>query len=131
MSAEKLKEHHGFLWIKGKPGAGKSILMKFLFSEAEESAKSSPNAMVISFFFNARGDHLEMSTIGLYRSLLLQIFEKTPDLRSVLDGLDYNAQRLIREHGWQIEILKGRLAKVVEALGSQTLICYIVTKIRL
>jgi hypothetical protein len=125
MSAEKLKEHHGFLWIKGKPGAGKSILMKFLFSEAEELAKSSPNAMVISFFFNARGDHLEMSTIGLYRSLLLQIFEKTPDLRSVLDGLDYNAQRLIREHGWQIEILKGRLAKVVEALGSRTLICYI------
>jgi hypothetical protein len=125
MCAEKLQEHHGFLWIKGKPGAGKSILMKFLFSEAKESAMSNLNAIVISFFFNARGDHLEMSTVGLYRSLLLQIFKKAPDLQGVLDGLDYNAQRLIQEHGWQIEILKGRLAKVVEALGNRTLLCFI------
>ncbi|KAF2194641.1 Pfs, NB-ARC and ankyrin domain protein [Zopfia rhizophila CBS 207.26] len=125
MSAEKLQEHHGFLWIKGKPGAGKSILMKFLFSKAKESAKSNPNAMVISFFFNARGDRLEMSTVGLYRSLLLQIFEKAPDLRGVLAGLDRNAQRLIQEHGWQIEILKEILGKAVEALGNRTLICFI------
>jgi hypothetical protein len=125
MSVEKLQEHHGFLWIKGKPGAGKSILMKFLFSEAKESAKSNPNTMVISFFFNARGDPLEMSTVGLYRSLLLQIFKKAPDLQGVLDGLDYNAQRLIQEHGWQIETLEGTLAKVVEALGNRTLVCFI------
>jgi hypothetical protein len=125
MNAEKLQKHHGFLWIKGKPGAGKSTLMKFLFSEAKELAKSNSKAMVVSFFFNARGDHLEMSTVGLYRSLLLQIFEKALDLRGVLDELDYNAQRLIREHGWQIETLKGMFAKVVEALGYRTLICFI------
>ena len=91
MCAEKLQEHHGFLWIKGKPGAGKSILMKFLFSEAQESAKSNLNTIVTSFFFNARGDHLELSTVGLYRSLLLQIFKKSPDLQGVLDRLNYNA----------------------------------------
>ncbi|XXG96054.1 hypothetical protein Hte_002331 [Hypoxylon texense] len=27
--ATKLVDHHGFLWIKGKPGAGKSIMMKY------------------------------------------------------------------------------------------------------
>ena len=125
MCAEKLQEHHGFLWIKGKPGAGKSILMKFLFPTAKESVKSNPNAIVISFFFNARGDYLETSAVGLYRSLLLQVLEKAPDLRVVLDELDRNAQRLILDHGWPIETLKGRLAKAVEALGDRTLVCFI------
>src|SRR6266700_7742302 len=34
LNATKLDEHHGFLWIKGKPGAGKSILMKFALTNA-------------------------------------------------------------------------------------------------
>ncbi|KAN0072735.1 hypothetical protein V8E54_008849 [Elaphomyces granulatus] len=123
--AEKLQDHHGFLWIKGKPGAGKSILMKFIFSNAKDSAKANPNTMVISFFFNARGDHLEKSTVGLYRSLLFQIFEKAPDLQGVLDGLGRNAHCLIQEYGWQIETLKDALAKAVEGLGNRTLICFI------
>ena len=125
MCVEKLQDHHGFLWIKGKPGAGKSILMKFLFSNAKDSAKANPNTMVISFFFNARGDHLEKSTVGLYRSLLFQIFEKAPDLQGVLDGLGRNAHCLIQEYGWQIETLKEGLAKAVEGLGNRTLICFI------
>ncbi|KAN0072906.1 ankyrin repeat domain containing protein [Elaphomyces granulatus] len=125
MCVEKLQDHHGFLWIKGKPGAGKSILMKFLFSNAKDSAKANPNTLVISFFFNARGDHLEKSTIGLYRSLLFQIFEKAPDLQGILDGLGRNARRLIQDHGWQIETLKDALAKAVEGLGNRSLICFI------
>ncbi|KAN0072304.1 hypothetical protein V8E54_009233 [Elaphomyces granulatus] len=125
MCVEKLQDHHGFLWIKGKPGAGKSILMKFLFSNAKDSAKANPNTLVISFFFNARGDHLEKSTVGLYRSLLFQIFEKAPDLQGILDGLGRNARRLIQDHGWKIETLKEALAKAVEGLGDRTLICFI------
>ena len=30
----KLGEHHSLLWIKGKPGTGKSTLMKFVLSNA-------------------------------------------------------------------------------------------------
>jgi hypothetical protein len=56
MSPEKLPKHHGFTWVKGKPGAGKSNLMKFLFSKAKKSAGFDSNQIVISFFFNARGD---------------------------------------------------------------------------
>jgi hypothetical protein len=29
LNLDKLEEHHGFLWIKGIPGAGKSTIMKF------------------------------------------------------------------------------------------------------
>ncbi|KAN0084773.1 hypothetical protein V8E54_001240 [Elaphomyces granulatus] len=46
----EIDKHHGFLWVKGKPGAGKSILMKSLFSNTKESAK------VISFFKDI-GEH--------------------------------------------------------------------------
>ncbi|THV66825.1 purine and uridine phosphorylase [Aureobasidium pullulans] len=63
---QKLHEHHGFLWIKGKPGAGKSAIMKFAYSEAQ--ARSN-NSAVVSYFFNARGERLEKSTCGMYRSL--------------------------------------------------------------
>ncbi|RYP86623.1 hypothetical protein DL769_000691 [Monosporascus sp. CRB-8-3] len=121
MTAEKFRDHHGFIWIKGKPGAGKSTLMKFLDSEAKKAAKSEPNALVASFFFNARGDPLEKSTIGLYRSLLWQLFEKAEDLQGVLDEFDSNARRIIQRDGWQLEILKETLAKAVEGLGCRTL----------
>jgi ABC-type ATPase involved in cell division len=95
MSNETSHNLRGFLWLKGKPGAGKSILMKFLYSEAKKAAKPNPGALVISFFFNARGGHLEKSTLGLYRSLLWQLFEKAKDLREVLNEFDANVQRII------------------------------------
>ncbi|RYP47387.1 hypothetical protein DL768_006555 [Monosporascus sp. mg162] len=121
MTAEKFRDHHGFIWIKGKPGAGKSTLMKFLDSEAKKVAKSESNALVASFFFNARGDLLEKSTTGLYRSLLWQLFEKAEDLQGVLDEFDSSARRIIQRDGWQLEILKETLAKAVEGLGCRTL----------
>jgi hypothetical protein len=31
----KLPDHHGFLWMKGKPGTGKSTLMKFALPTRE------------------------------------------------------------------------------------------------
>jgi hypothetical protein len=120
-SAENLHDHHGFLWIKGKPGAGKSILMKFLDSKAKESAKSNTDALVASFFFNARGDYLEKSTAGLYRSLLWQLFEKVEDLQEILDEFDTNAIRIIQRKGWQLEILKQTLIRAVERLGRRSL----------
>jgi hypothetical protein len=68
---------HGnnFLWIKGKPGAGKSTLMKYLHGEISKSNKDT----LISFFFNARGHELEKSTAGLYRSFLWQLLNKNPN----------------------------------------------------
>lgn len=74
-------EHHGFLWIKGNPGVGKSTIMKFLLGHAQAQFSGH---IILSFFFNARGTSLETSTEGLYRSLLLQLLSKMPSLRSDL-----------------------------------------------
>ncbi|KFZ00971.1 hypothetical protein V501_10314 [Pseudogymnoascus sp. VKM F-4519 (FW-2642)] len=119
----KIKEHHGFFWIKGKPGTGKSIMMKFLFWEAKKSMKGS---IVMSFFFNARGGDLEKSTTGLYRSLLLQLLEKAPETRHILDHYGTSGFNAIKEASdWPDEMLKEAFTRALEKLGDQRIVCYI------
>ncbi|KAK3334214.1 hypothetical protein B0T19DRAFT_148254 [Cercophora scortea] len=125
MSLENREDHHGFLWIKGKPGAGKSILMKFLDAKTRLSATKQSGCLVASFFFFAPGEHLEKSTAGVYRSLLWQLLEMAPDLQQVLDDFSSNACKVIRRNGWQIEALKETIAKAIDHLGSRQLCLFI------
>jgi hypothetical protein len=111
----EVSKHNGFLWIKGKPGAGKSTLMKWAFQYAQ---KSQGDDALISFFFNARGGGLERSTEGMYRSLLAQMLEKVPKLQSVLDE-----QR--QRENWPVEVLSGLFREAVMTLGNDGLTCYI------
>ncbi|KAK2052634.1 hypothetical protein LY76DRAFT_491035, partial [Colletotrichum caudatum] len=67
-----LKEHNGVFWIKGKPGAGKSTLMKHAFQYFQQPAVIS-DYLLISYFFNARGETLEKTHLGLLRSIVHQI----------------------------------------------------------
>ncbi|KAK1756823.1 hypothetical protein QBC47DRAFT_377737 [Echria macrotheca] len=121
LDPSKLDEHRGFLWIRGKPGAGKSTLMKFALTNARKAMK---DTIVISFFFNARGEDLEKSTMGMYRSLLLQLFERLPALQSVLDTLDlptWNGG----SHIWSVEPLKDLFEQALRILGGSSLTCFI------
>ena len=93
MDPELMSTHHGFFWIKGKAGAGKSTLMKHASTYAE--ARCSPRQHVLNFFFHARGGSLETSTDGLFRSLLHQLLEKVP---AVFDSL--NKRRLGLSTPW-------------------------------
>lgn len=70
-SRENINTDHGLLWIKGKPGAGKSTVMKNAVHRME--AKVRPFATVAAFYFNARGSALERTPPGLFRSILHQI----------------------------------------------------------
>jgi ankyrin repeat protein len=70
--------HGGLMWIKGKPGAGKSVMMKKILTVVRNEK---PRDMVASFFFNARGTDLERSTLGMFRSLLHQVLRQDPDMR--------------------------------------------------
>ncbi|KAL7915400.1 hypothetical protein GGI35DRAFT_466844 [Trichoderma velutinum] len=74
-SCKDRQKSYGLLWLRGKPGAGKSTLMKEAFRRAAlGQAKSTYRTA--SFFFNARGDELEYSCLGLFRSLLHQLLAK-------------------------------------------------------
>lgn len=118
---ERDPQHNGnnFLWIKGKPGAGKSTLMKFLLGQLwTRIHKKMGDDVVISFFFNARGHDLEKSTVGLYRSLLLQLLETQPNLQHLLDNLRLG-------HQWNIESLKALFEEAIQDLGETPVICLI------
>ncbi|KAH0536252.1 hypothetical protein FGG08_006859 [Glutinoglossum americanum] len=122
LDATKLGEHHGFLWIKGKPGAGKSTLMKFALSNARETMK---DRIVISFFFNARGEDLEKSTLGAYRSLLLQLLEQLPALQCVFNLLGLSTSSISTCHQWSIESLEMLLEQAIQSLGESSVLCFI------
>lgn len=117
----KLGEHHGLLWIKGKPGAGKSRLMKFAVANARKKTK---DKVVISFFFNSRGDNLEKSTIGMYRSMLLQLLERLPALQDIFDSLGL-ATWNVGCHQWSVELLKALFEQAVQSLEKTSLECFI------
>jgi len=118
----RFSEHQGFLWIKGKPGVGKSTLIKFALNNYRRSKPH--DTVILSFFFNARGHDLERSTLGLYRSLLLQLLERVPSLLDVLDGLDC-ATFDEKSHDWSIESLKELFEEAVLSLESSSVTCFI------
>jgi ankyrin repeat protein len=122
LDTTKLGEHHGLLWIKGKPGAGKSTLMKFSLANARRSMK---DRIVISFFFNARGEDLEKSTIGTYRSLLLQLLKQLPALQWVFDSVGLSSSSIRPDHQWGIELLKSLLEQTIQSLGQSSVVCFI------
>ncbi|KAJ5110886.1 hypothetical protein N7532_001421 [Penicillium argentinense] len=66
-------QSRGLLWIKGKPGAGKSTLMAFLHNKLEEWHDGN-QGIRLDFFFSARGTELQRTPLGMLRSLLNQIF---------------------------------------------------------
>jgi ankyrin repeat protein len=70
-------KHCCLLWLKGKPGAGKSTLVKAAFRRAEAQQVQS-GYWTAAFFFNAKGSDLEHSPLGLFRSLLYQLLPRYP-----------------------------------------------------
>src|SRR5271163_97766 len=76
-----LGQRYALLWIKGKPGSGKSVLMDTLLRNVERQAPID-GFVVASFFFHGRGSHMQRTPIGLFRSLLHQILRQIPPLLS-------------------------------------------------
>ncbi|KAK1566078.1 uncharacterized protein LY79DRAFT_112720 [Colletotrichum navitas] len=123
MDRQKYSQHHGFLWMRGKPGAGKSTLMKFAFNRAKRS--KGKKKLLISFFFNARGEVLEKTTLGMYRSLLHQLLGSVPDLQTLLDDPDLIPLDQLDSEGWGLDQLRSLFRSAVRRLGQRQLTCFI------
>jgi ankyrin repeat protein len=114
-------DHHGFLWIKGKPGAGKSTLMKHALQHAQDLSQR--DTTIISFFFNARGHELEKTTEGMYRSLLHQVYTANPNR---LPGVLPSNSSDPTDHSWQLPILQAMLRDaLLNFANTAESICYI------
>ncbi|SCO50661.1 uncharacterized protein FFNC_13237 [Fusarium fujikuroi] len=85
------KNQH-LLFVKGKPGAGKSTLMKETVRRMQHSLILHKDRVCASFFINAGGQLLHRSPAGIYRSLLYQILPETSICNpSASRGLDQQA----------------------------------------
>jgi ankyrin repeat protein len=114
-------EHHGFLWIKGKPGAGKSTLMKHALQHAQDLDQG--NTAILSFLFNARGRDLEKTTEGMYRSLLHQVYKAFPDR---LPDVQLSDSTEPENRIWQLPTLQTMLRDALLNFGTATeFVCYI------
>ncbi|XEV01594.1 hypothetical protein FSHL1_006881 [Fusarium sambucinum] len=71
--------HQSLLWIKGKPGSGKSTLLRYARDSFTAMQKDKHTPLVLSFFFNGRGNKLQKSEEGMFRSLLCQIQSELPE----------------------------------------------------
>ncbi|KAJ3956749.1 hypothetical protein N0V92_006709 [Colletotrichum tropicale] len=79
---------------------------------------------LITFFFNARGEQLEKSTIGMYRSLIFQLIEGFPQLQTILD---YPAL-MTPANGprkWTLESLKDVFEAAVLNLQNLSVTCFV------
>ncbi|KAI0875607.1 ankyrin [Hypoxylon argillaceum] len=119
IDSSQMKVHNGFFWIIGKPGTGKTILMKYLIN----SAYKSKNLMVLNFFFNARGTYLERSIEGMYRTLLWQVIAGLKATGIVSTTL---SQLLTLDDtvSWPLEALKEALSSILMQIDRE-LYCFV------
>ena len=83
-----IEDKHGLLWILGKPGSGKSTLMKRIFQTFNKD--KAYGCVQLAFFFHKRGTQLQQTQIGMFRTLLYQLLSQVPSA-----GADF--QRLYEE----------------------------------
>ncbi|TQV91543.1 Pfs, NACHT and Ankyrin domain-containing protein [Cordyceps javanica] len=129
LDSNQTGKHGGFLWIQGGPGTGKSTIMSFAYGEARKNKEVIP----VSFFFNARGEILERSTPGMYRSLLFQILLALPNLCAVFDepeqkdSLDEIHKAILSRKSpvWMPLVLQNLLRSALAKLGQTRLIIFV------
>ncbi|KAK8153615.1 hypothetical protein IWX90DRAFT_69412 [Phyllosticta citrichinensis] len=110
-----LRGNDTMFWISGKPGAGKSTLMKFLFEHSAlhthlDAWSGGEKCVTAAFFFLKRGRHLQRSLEGLLRSLLHQLLKQVPETLPIL-------QRY-KEHSepWTVYELKRAFIECVQTI---------------
>lgn len=121
-----IEKDHGCFWIKGKPGSGKTTRMKAVVDKdiiSHASSASSASSAIISHFFYRGGGDLEASAGKMYQSLLYQLLEQLPRLRSVLDIL---ATATLQQGDWSVEFLESIFHAAILGLRKiDAVTCYI------
>lgn len=96
--------------------------MKFIYLQSKKKDRKN-QSFTASFFFNARGELLERTVSGMYRSLLLQLFQGFPDLECVID----DRELLPQSHSGcpSLNVLKDLFCAAVTRLGQRSFTCFI------
>lgn len=117
---EWLQSSDGLFWIKGKPGSGKSALMKYIVDKKQmkdhiHRDPGTGDVCLATFFFHNRGTAMQKTVIGLLRSILRQILGTFPRLITYVsayrskDRSDLNEQA----QSWSLHDLRAALTSLV------------------
>src|SRR2546423_1387430 len=103
-----MSKERGLLWIKGKPGAGKSTLMAFIH-RAFQDMPIGEQDLSVDFFFHGRGTALQKTPIGMFRSLLHRLFASDRSVRGPIWNA-FEEKRVFGKPGkdwdWQLKELQ-------------------------
>ncbi|KAI4274218.1 MAG: hypothetical protein LQ337_004097 [Flavoplaca oasis] len=129
-----LEHETGVYWISGKPGAGKSTLMKYIVHEDLTSQllanwERGTDLLVVTFFFWHTGLPIQKSLEGLLRSLLYQIAHQWPGLVGFLDARkgmrsdETEVSTTLRLQKWTEQRLMSLLKRFLEKKPGSVTIC--------
>ncbi|KAK0758409.1 hypothetical protein N5P37_008807 [Trichoderma harzianum] len=76
-----MSKSRGLFWIKGNPGARKSVLMKYAVKMMN---CRQPGELVVSFLIHGRGTPLQKNLLGVFRALLNSMLTSFPEYLSQL-----------------------------------------------
>jgi hypothetical protein len=108
-------EEGRLFWIQGKPGSGKSTLMKFALEHIKTrelldnlEINSGKTWTRVGFFFHDRGSFEQKNLVGMLRELLFQILKRH---KALWPCFDPTFKRLIHEQrsrspAWDLKSLK-------------------------
>lgn len=131
LNGRNQERHQGLIWIKGKPGSGKSTLMGEAFRRATpRQAKASAPSQTAAFFFSGKGDELEHSVVGLFRSLIYQLCSKNPrfmqSFQEIRDAKTKTGCFMASETiAWQEAELKAALENMILQKSSSNLLIFV------
>ncbi|KAG4279910.1 hypothetical protein FPRO06_11243 [Fusarium proliferatum] len=106
---EWLASDGSLYWITGKPGSGKSTLMKYLLQTIDGSSSEDrcseylqqwagdQKLIIVAFHFWAIGSDIQASKEGLFRTLLVQLFRAHPEVIALVASSRWESLCLFNE----------------------------------
>jgi ankyrin repeat protein len=114
-------EERRLLWIKGKPGSGKSTIIKrILDSFTREPAA---NQIQLYFFFHRRGSQLQYTQVGMLRTLLHQLIRQATLVRTMFETAWVEKKRVqdgeVHAKNWRLEELRDLFSTLLVAAAEK------------
>lgn len=120
-------------WITGKPGSGKSTLMKFIVTDPRtrhhlQSCTQGQRLVIASFYFWNSGSEAQMSEAGMLRTLLYEALSQWPEQIPHLFPNRWNLSKLVGADRtpWTVEELRSALDVFVNRCAGVRKLCFFV-----
>ncbi|KAF3006962.1 hypothetical protein E8E14_004380 [Neopestalotiopsis sp. 37M] len=119
-----LESGKGIFWISGKPGAGKSTLMKYIDNNSRtqgylDNWAAPSKAIIVAHYFWNMGTPLQKSLQGLLQTIIFHILRQIPDAIPMADPSLWrsaieNYSNVERHTQWSMESLSSAIERIAQ-----------------